>query len=439
MPITSLDEHLSSLYRLRQYGIKLGLDAINRLVRGLGNPHERFRSIHVAGTNGKGSIAAILSSVLVREGYKVGLYTSPHLVRFNERIQIDGCAISDDAVAAAAEAVQFVYTQGGQPPTFFECATAMALYHFASENVDWAVLETGMGGRLDATNLVRPEVSIISTISMDHQVYLGNTLAKIAAEKGGIIKEGVPVVTGVKNKKALKIIQKIASEKNAPLYCLGSDLRVRRDGKDRFSYFGIHSKWKNLKVALCGGHQILNAGTALGALELLMRKGIGISEQSIYEGLAEVKWPGRLEIVSEQPLVILDGAHNPAGVRSLKQYLTHKLNGRHLTLVVGIMADKSWRVMLHALIPIVDRLIITRPQNDRALDMETLAAFVRPFHKEFKVVPRVDEAMATAIKHASHDDAVCLAGSLYAVGEAKAYFENSKVTPGERFCIERSD
>ena len=170
-----------------------------------------------------------------------------------------------------------------------------------------------------------------------------------------------------------------------------------------------------------------------------MRKGIGISEQSIYEGLAEVKWPGRLEIVSEQPLVILDGAHNPAGVRSLKQYLTHKLNGRHLTLVVGIMADKSWRVMLHALIPIVDRLIITRPQNDRALDMETLAAFVRPFHKEFKVVPRVDEAMATAIKHASHDDAVCLAGSLYVVGEAKAYFKNSKVTPGERFCIERSD
>jgi dihydrofolate synthase/folylpolyglutamate synthase len=401
----------------------------------LGNPHERFRSIHVAGTNGKGSIAAILSSVLVREWYKVGLYTSPHLVRFNERIQINGCPVSDDAVAAAAEAVQFVYTQGGQPPTFFECATAMALYHFASENVDWAILETGMGGRLDATNVVCPEVSIISTISMDHQPYLGNTLAKIAAEKGGIIKEGVPVVTAVKSKKAFDVIQKIASAKNAPLYRLGGDLRIRRDRKGGFSYFGIHWKWKKLKVALCGEHQITNAAIALSALELLMRKGIGISEQSIYQGLAEVKWPGRLEIVSEQPLVILDGAHNPAGVKSLKQYLKNKLNGRRLTLVVGIMADKSWRVMLHALIPIADRLIITRPQNDRAVDTETLTAFIRPFRKEFHVLPRVDEAMATAIKHASHKDAVCLAGSLYAVGEAKAYLENIQegVSPGEIF------
>jgi dihydrofolate synthase/folylpolyglutamate synthase len=429
----SLDEHLSSLYRLRQYGVKLGLDTINRLARGLGNPHEHFRSIHVAGTNGKGSIAAILSSVLVKEGYKVGLYTSPHLVRFNERIQVDGCPVSDEAAAAAAEAVQLVYTQGGHPPTFFECATAMALYHFASENVDWAILETGMGGRLDATNVVCPEVSIISTISMDHQAYLGNTLAKIAAEKGGIIKEQIPVVTAVKSKEALEVIQKIASEKNAPLHRLGSDLRVRRDGQGGFSYFGIQSKWNKLKVALCGGHQILNAGIALGALELLMRKGIGISEQSIYQGLAGVKWPGRLEIVSEQPLVILDGAHNPAGVRSLKQYLTNKLNGRRLTLVVGIMADKSWRVMLHTLIPIADRLIITRPQSDRAVDIERLAALIRPFRKEFKVVPRVDEAMAAAIKHASHKDAVCLAGSLYAVGEAKAYLENSIVSPGEIF------
>ncbi len=432
--ITSLEEHLSALYRLRQFGVKLGLDAINRLVRGLGNPHERFRSIHVAGTNGKGSIAAILSSVLVREGYKVGLYTSPHLVRFNERIRINGCPVSDDAVLAAAEAVQLVYAQG-ELPTFFECATAMAMYHFAVENVDWAILETGMGGRLDATNVIRPEVSIISNISLDHQQYLGNTLAKIAAEKGGIIKDAVPVVTAVKSKSAFEVIQKIASEKNAPIYRLGSDLRVRRDRKGCFSYFGIHWKWKKLKVGLCGEHQIDNAAAALGALEVLMRKGVGISEKSIYQGLAEVKWPGRLEIVSERPLVMLDGAHNRAGVKSLKQYLKNNLNGRRLTLVVGIMADKSWHAMLRSLIPIAHRLIITSPQSERAVEPETLAAFIRPFLKEFDVIPRVDQAVAAAIKHAGRKGAVCVAGSLYAAGEAKAYLENTPegVSPGEIF------
>ena len=434
MLITPLEEHLSALYRLRQFGIKFGLDSINRLVRGLGSPHERFRSIHIAGTNGKGSIAATLSSVLVREGYKVGLYTSPHLVRFNERIRINGCPVSDDAVAGAAEAVQLIYAQG-EPPTFFECATAMALYHFAKEHVDWAILETGMGGRLDATNIVRPEVSIISNIFLDHQIYLGNTLAKIAAEKGGIIKEGIPVVTAVKTKNAIEVIKKMASEKNAPIYRLGGDFRVRRNRKKGFSYFGIHRKWKNLKVGLCGEHQITNAATALGALELLKEKGVDISEKSIYEGLAEVKWPGRLEIVSEQPLVILDGAHNPAGIESLKQYLNNNLNGRRLTLVVGIMADKSWRAMLRSLIPIAHRLIITSPQNSRAVDPYSLAAFIRPFYKEFDVIPCVGHAVATAIKQAKCKDAVCVTGSLYAVGEAKAYLENNRegVSPGEIF------
>lgn len=227
----------------------------------------------------------------------------------------------------------------------------------------------------------------------------------------------------------------MASEKNAPIYRLGGDFRVRRNRKKGFSYFGIHRKWKNLKVGLCGEHQITNAATALGALELLKEKGVDISEKSIYEGLAEVKWPGRLEIVSEQPLVILDGAHNPAGIESLKQYLNNNLNGRRLTLVVGIMADKSWRAMLRSLIPIAHRLIITSPQNSRAVDPYSLAAFIRPFYKEFDVIPCVGHAVATAIKQAKCKDAVCVTGSLYAVGEAKAYLENNRegVSPGEIF------
>lgn len=432
--ITSLEEHLAALYRLRQFGVKLGLDSMNRLVRGLGNSHERFRSIHIAGTNGKGSIGALLSSVLVREGYKVGLYTSPHLIRFNERIRINGFPVSDESVAAAAEAVQSVYARG-KSPTFFECATAMALYHFAAEDVDWAIFEAGMGGRLDATNVVRPEVSIISTISLDHQQYLGNTLAKIAAEKGGIIKQGVPVVTAVKNKNPLAVIQRIALARNAPLHRLGGDIRIRRDSEGGFSYFGIHQKWKKLKSGLCGEHQISNAATALGALEVLMRQGVKISDESVYQGLAEARWPGRLEIVSEKPLVILDGAHNRAGVKALKQYLKNNLNGRRLTVVVGIMADKSWRPMLRSLSSIAHRLIITRPRDDRGMDPDTLAAFISPYFKEFDVIPRVDQAVAVAIRRAAHKDAVCVAGSLYAVGEAKAYLGNIRegVSPGEVF------
>lgn len=434
MIITSLEEHLAALYRLRQFGIKFGLDSINRLVRGLGNPHERFPSIHIAGTNGKGSVAAILSSALVCEGYKVGLYTSPHLVRFNERIRINGSPISDNAVAAAAEAVQLVYTQG-EPPTFFECATAMALYHFAADKVDWAVLETGMGGRLDATNIVRPEVSVITNISLDHQPYLGNTLSKIAAEKAGIIKDGIPVVIGVKAKKALEVIQGIASEKDALLYRLGKDFKVRRGREETCSYSGIHRKLKKLRIGLCGAHQVENAAVALCALEVLIEKGVKISDGSIYRGLAGVKWPGRLEIVSKEPLVIFDGAHNPAGISSLKRYLKSALCGRRLTLVVGIMADKSWRTMIRSLVPMAYRLIITRPENSRGLDTATLSAFIRPYTRKFDVIPHVDEALAAAIKYAGPNEAVCLAGSLYAVGEAKAYLEKipGGVSPGEIF------
>jgi dihydrofolate synthase/folylpolyglutamate synthase len=221
--ISSIDDHLSALYRLRRFGIKLGLSTISRLMRGLGNPQDRYSCIHVAGTNGKGSIAAFLSSVLVSAGYKVGLYTSPHLIRFNERIQINGRPISDSDVAGVAEAVQRIYTQG-DPPTFFECATAMALYYFASEGVDWAVLETGMGGRYDATNVVHSEVCVISNVSMEHTEYLGNTLAKIAVEKAGIIKGGAGVVTEARQKSALQAIEQKTAELGVPLHRIGKQI-----------------------------------------------------------------------------------------------------------------------------------------------------------------------------------------------------------------------
>ena len=422
--IPSIDDHLSALYRLRRFGIKLGLASISRLMRGLGNPQDRFSSIHIAGTNGKGSIAAFLSSVLAHGGYKVGLYTSPHLVRFNERIQINGRPISDKDVARVAEVVQRIYTQG-EPPTFFECATAMAFYHFASEKVDWAVLETGMGGRYDATNVVHPEVSIISNISLEHQEYLGNTLAKIAREKAGIIKRNAGIVTGTRQKSALKVIEQVATEKEVPLYRLGKEIRIRKNKEGSFTYLGIGRRWPQVKIGMIGDHQVTNAALALGALELLQKKGLYLTDEAVYEGLAATRWPGRLEVFSRKPFILLDGAHNPSAVRTLKKFLENSFSSRRLTIVVGILEDKDWKPMLRDLAGVAHRIILTRPLYERAADPHKLAAFLRPLKQDLVVIPKLSDAISFALEKTSKADAVCITGSLYTVGDARAYLQGS--------------
>ena len=422
--IPSIDDHLSALYRLRRFGIKLGLATISRLMRGLGNPQDRFSSIHIAGTNGKGSIAAFLSSVLAHGGYRVGLYTSPHLVRFNERIQINGQPISDSDVARVAEAVRRIYTQG-EPPTFFECATAMAFYHFALEKVDWAVLETGMGGRYDATNVVHPEVSIISNVSMEHQEYLGNNLAKIAREKAGIIKTGAGIVTGTRQKSALRVIEQVATEKEVPLYRLGKEIRIRKDKGGAFTYLGIDRRWPRVKIGLIGDHQVTNAALALGALELLLERGLHLTDEAIYAGLAKTRWPGRLEVLSRKPFILLDGAHNPSAVRTLKKFLKNSNAFRRLTMVVGILEDKAWKPMLRDLAGVADRMILTRPQYERAADPHKLASFVRALKQDVVVIPHLPDAVSLALEQISAADAVCITGSLYTVGDSRAYLDTT--------------
>lgn len=420
MMFAQVDDHLAALYRLRRFGIKFGLSTITRLLRGLGNPHERFSSIHVAGTNGKGSTAAFLSSILTHAGYKVGLYTSPHLVRFNERIQVNGQAISDTDVARVLEAVQRVYTQG-DPPTFFECATAMALHHFALAGVDWAVLETGMGGRYDATNIVEPEACVISNIGLEHQEYLGNTLAAIAREKAGIIKQGVGVVTGTRQKNALKVIENVAKEKGASLHRLGKDIRVRKEKGGSFTYFGVHRRWPRVKIGMIGEHQISNAALALGVVDLLLQKGIAVPDQAIYSGLATTRWPARLEVVSQKPFILLDGAHNPSAARTLRRFLEDGVHVKGLILVVGILADKAWKPMLRDLTRVADTMILTRPEYERAADPNELAAFVRTLTRDVIVIPHLPDAVSLAIDEAGEDNGVCITGSLYTVGDAKAY------------------
>jgi len=407
------------MFGLRRFGIKLGLDTIRAILKGLDNPQNEFLSIHIAGTNGKGSIASALSSIFNKAGYRVGLYTSPHLVKFNERIRINGVPISDMGVLNAYEAVKDVFA-GDREPTFFEYTTAMAFHEFARSKVDWAIVETGMGGRLDATNILNPRLSIISNISLEHRQYLGNTIAEITAEKGGIIKQGIPVVTGVKQKEAVEVLKNIAQKQEAPLFRLGEHFRVRKNkSSNTFSYVGTGSTWENMKAGLQGNHQIENAALSLAACEILNRHDTNLNIEQIKEGLAKTDWPGRMEVVSQTPYVILDGAHNLMAARKLAKFISENLAKNKTTLLIGILNDKPYKGMLKPLLPLCRRVILTKPIINRALEPEILHKFAKDFVEDIEIIPSVKDAFFYAMETVSSDEAICVAGSLYVVGEVK--------------------
>ncbi|MFZ0484219.1 MAG: folylpolyglutamate synthase/dihydrofolate synthase family protein, partial [Desulfobacterales bacterium] len=418
----SYNSCLKTLYSLRRYGIILGLDIIGNILKGVGNPQNNFNTIHVAGTNGKGSIASALSTILHKAGYKVGLYTSPHLVRFNERICIDNQPVSDEDVVASYNAVKNVY-YGSREPTFFEFNTAMAFYEFGKHNVEWAVIETGMGGRLDATNIITPALSIITNISLEHKLYLGNTISEITREKGGIIKKGVPVVTGVTQKNAISALTSIAKSQSAPFYRFGDSFRIRRNRNSSFNYFGIDHVWRHIQTGLIGKHQINNAALVLAACELLIKNHLNLTLTNIKDGLEQNRWPGRLEIVSSSPLVLLDGAHNFIAARHLAKYLSENFSDRNITLLIGILDDKPYKAILKDLLPLCRKVILTRPKIDRALAPEKLYPVAQKIISDIHVIPDVDKAIIHAIENASPEDVICIAGSLYVVGEAKELFE----------------
>lgn len=422
------------MYGLRRFGIKLGLSTIKHILGRLGNPQDRYNCIHVAGTNGKGSVAAMLASVLNVAGYRTGLYTSPHLVKFNERIAINNRPIANERVIQTYERIKQVH-QGRREPTFFEFTTAMALFEFAQQKVQWAVVETGMGGRLDATNVIQPTLSVITNVSVEHREYLGRTIREIAGEKAGIIKAQTPVITGARQKQALGVIQAVAATRSAPVYRLGKDFRTRRHASGTFSYYGMDHTWRALEAGLLGRHQVDNAAKVLAACEVLDRNKVQISEKQIRKGLLRTRWPGRLEIVCSDPFVMLDGAHNLAAARNLAGYLSQHLDRRDITLVIGILDDKPYRAMLQALVPVCRRVILTQPKIDRRLPAQTLLPIVKEFTDDVTVVPEVPEAVSRAIKNAGANDAVCIAGSLYVVGEAKEALEALGLSIGEADAV----
>ncbi len=411
------------LYRLQRHGIKLGLENIERTLSALGDPHRRFRSIHVAGTNGKGSTAAMLASVLTTAGYRTGLYTSPHLLEFTERIRIDGEPVSKERVA---ELTQRVRAAGGERPlTFFEFTTAMAFQQFADSGVDLAVAEVGLGGRFDATNLLLPKVAVITNVELDHQEFLGDRIELIAGEKAGIIKSGTPVVTAATRPEAIEVIERIAREHNAPLYRLGRDVRAEGESPQRFRYRGIRWDLSDLKCPLLGQHQLQNAGCALAALELMEEGGLSLNEAAVREGIRTVGWPGRLEWIpasASRAAVLLDGAHNPAAARSLRAFLetAPRPAGGRLILVFGVMRDKDIDGILAPLAPLADEIVLTRPNYERAAEAKDLERRVAGYSVRTTVREPVREAVRYARSVSGSRDWILVTGSLFVIGEAGA-------------------
>jgi dihydrofolate synthase/folylpolyglutamate synthase len=414
---------LNSMYSLRRFGIKMGLTTIRKILAGLGNPQNTYNCIHVAGTNGKGSVASSLASILNQAGYKTGLYTSPHLVRFNERIQVNNRPITNKNVMASYQTIHKIH-HGDREPTFFEFATVMAFNEFASQNVDWVVIETGMGGRLDATNIIRPKVSIITNISVEHRDYLGDTLEQISGEKAGIIKYRTPVITGIRQPKALAVVKNKATEKSAPLYRFGKDFKVRRNAAGTFAYHGIETTWRHLQTGLSGRHQVDNAALVLAACEMLNKRGAKISLDHIKAGLLKNRWPGRLEVVASRPRIILDGAHNFIAARNLGRFLSRNYSDRKITMVIGILDDKPYNAMLKCLLPTAHRVILTRAKINRAMEPEKLEPIARKSTSKVKIVTGVRQALEHAMKTTPKKDIICVAGSLYVVGEAKEFLDS---------------
>lgn len=416
---------LDFLYGLEKFGMIFGLTKVEAILKAIGNPHQEIQAIHIGGTNGKGSTAAMMASILKREGYRVGLYTSPHLIRFTERVKLNGKEIEKEEVAELTTWMrERVEEEGIAPPfTFFDFTTAMALLYFKQKMVDMAILEVGLGGRLDSTNVVDPLLAIITNIGKDHEDILGKGILNIAKEKAGIIKKGRPLITAATQPRVLRLFSTTCREREAPFYRVGKEFRYHlEEVGEGFSYEGLNRKLWGLSLNLRGPHQKINATTAIGAIEVLEELGYPVSNESISEGLTEVDWPGRLEMVSSSPRVILDGAHNPEGALALKESLQNDFDYRHLILLVGIMKDKDVSSILHLLSPLADHIILTQPKTDRAASPELLQKALGRNGTKSEVIEDLSKAIDRGLLLAGPEDLLCITGSLYTVGEARAYF-----------------
>jgi dihydrofolate synthase/folylpolyglutamate synthase len=415
------EEGLRFLSSLGASGIRMGLDRIERALLALGNPERDYRILHVAGTNGKGSTCAFAATSMTAQGHRVGLYTSPHLVRVNERIQINGEEISDERLGERVLQVLRRYPDARAVPpplTFFEFTTLVALWHFSRERVDIAVLETGLGGRLDATTAAPPTVTAITPIAFDHMDYLGDNLPAIAREKAGILRPGIPSAVSRQRSDALATLQEVAAQLGAPLYLEGRDFELTSSAGGALLYRGLRSTLDGVRLSLRGPHQVQNAGVALASLELLAES-LAVSQAAMLEGMANTRWPGRLEEVESRPSLLLDGAHNPLGVESLVTAMRELYSGRRIHLVFGVLADKDYLKMIKVLFPLCSSVSLAPVDSPRALTPEKYLSAARSFCPSTTAHATVAEALKAARAKALPSDVVLCTGSLFLVGAVR--------------------
>lgn len=426
---------IDRIHEFNRFGMVLGLDRMEELLRRLGNPQDDLKVIHVAGTNGKGSVSKYLEEGLSACGYKMGLYTSPYIETFNERIRYDGADISDEdleyygqKVVSAAEAM---VADGLDSPTEFEVVTAIAFLYFAGRQADITILEVGLGGIGDSTNVVKsPLASVITSISYDHMAQLGSSLAEIAVNKAGIIKTGCPVIANVPQRDAAKIIARKAYAMGSRLYDI-SGIRAAVSDETPFSQkvsMELYEKsYSDVEISMVGRHQAENLKTALATLEILRRSGaVKLDREALYEGLKRARQPGRFEVISEDPLVIIDGAHNEAGAQALQETMAQHFAGKKILLVAGILADKEIDSIVKFLTKITDHIIVTEPDNPRKLAAEKLAEHVADFGVAAEAVSDVEAAVHRAKKLADGYDVILFAGSLYLIGDVRRLWRNER-------------
>ncbi|HEY9077403.1 MAG TPA: folylpolyglutamate synthase/dihydrofolate synthase family protein [Anaerolineaceae bacterium] len=421
----AFQEALDYIYKFVDYSLtrnlryspeKFDLSRMEHLLHLLGDPHRKYGVVHVAGTKGKGSTSAMIASVLQEAGYRVGFYTSPHLHEYTERIQVNRQPISMASFVALLDSIKPIIEQVERITTF-EITTALAFLYFAQEKVDYAVVEVGLGGRLDATNLVEPIVSVITSLSYDHMNVLGDTLAKIAGEKAGIIKQGHPVVVSPQQDEALQVVEKIAAERNAPVRLVGREVHFIAESHSLdgqvFRVWSTDSEPLRLEIPLLGGHQIENAAAAYAAIQVLQSKGIAISLSAIRSGFAKVQWSGRFEILRREPPIVIDSAHNRDSARRLRMAITDYFPDRRLVLLFGASEDKDIAGMFAELLPGTSELIATQSVHPRAAAPEQLVKMANEMGYPARVVMPLEQALIVGIEAASTDGILLATGSLF--------------------------
>lgn len=418
-----LKQAMAFIHQTSWMGSKLGLDRLRNFLHRLGDPQDSLKFVHVAGTNGKGSTAAMLEAILREAGYRTGLYTSPHLLRFNERMRVNGEEITDAELIELCEELVPYVEAAEEKPTEFELVTALAFLYFKKQGCDIVVLEVGLGGRLDATNTISTcELAVITNIDFDHTDVLGDTLTKIAREKAGIIKEGTPVLLSDQTEEAKRAVAAVCEAKQAPLTVTDTASLLPLDSGLSGQSFHYRAR-KNLHLRLLGAYQLRNAATALDAADILRQKGWNITEKAVYEGLENAKWPGRFEVLSHAPAVVVDGAHNPDGVRSLVESLNLYFTGRKMTIVTGVMADKDYKKIISELAPYAKRFITVAPDYYRALPSARYKEVIQSvFDGEVIDCETINNGLSTALELSNENDAILVCGSLYMVGEVREFF-----------------